>query len=605
MPVIRSGRILLIPVTVFLLFFSVNLLIGQVKREMRAVWIATVTNIDWPISRFDAVAKQKTDLTNLLDNLQSAGINCVIFQIRPECDALYVSSIEPWSYWLTGQQGKIPDPFYDPLEFAITEAHARGMELHAWFNPYRAERSVGSYALSPNHVVYQHPDWILYFSKINQNLLDPGLQSVRDFVTEVIVDVVSRYNVDGVHFDDYFYPYPNSSVEFPGITTEDAATFANYPRGFTDIGDWRRDNVNLLVAQVNGGIKSIKPYVKFGISPFGIWKNGVPAGIIGLDAYSEIYADALSWISSNIIDYLTPQLYWPFGGNQDYGKLLPWWAGQMNERHLYPGQAAYRLSIWQPDEIPRQIRLNRNTAHVFGSVYFSAKRVLSNINGFTDSLKTDYYRLPALRPTMTWLDSIPPNEPGELSASNMAEGIQLSWLNPDPAADGDTAMAYVIYRFDAGDSANFDDPENIMSIIPGNEQVYLDDHGTESQIYAYYVTSLDRLHNESQPSNRVEYIYTSIEQPKHRLPISDMLAQNYPNPFNPETRINFIITRAGMVKLYVYDALGRIIAKLVDKDLDRGSYSVYFIADDLPTGIYYYRLVTETFSSTKKMMLIK
>ena len=542
MPNIRYGKIMMAMALSISLFISDNYLLAQPKRELRATWIATVSNIDWPLSRFDSVTKQKNDLTNLLDNLKSAGINCVFFQIRPECDAFYASSIEPWSYWLTGQQGKIPSPYYDPLEFAVSEAHARGLEIHAWFNPYRAEVSVGSHPMSPNHAVNQHPEWILYFSAINQNLLDPGLQEVRDYVTGIILDVVTRYNVDGVHFDDYFYPYPNSSVGFPGITTEDAITFASYPRGFTNIGNWRRDNVNLLIAQVYEGIKAAKSYVKFGISPFGIWKNSVPEGIVGLDAYNEIYADALSWINAKSIDYLTPQLYWPFDGGQDYGKLLPWWAEQMNDRHLYPGQGAYRLSIWPPNEIPRQIRLNRDTKNVYGSVFFSAKRVLSNVNGFTDSLKLDLYRYPALQPTMTWLDSIPPNHPTELSAGNQANGIRLSWLKPDPASDGDTAMASVLYRFPANESTDFDNPQYILKILPANKQEYLDDNGKEEQTYAYYVTALDRLNNESHPSNRLEYIFTLVGEAEDLLPLADQLKQNYPNPFNPVTTIEFSIT---------------------------------------------------------------
>ena len=225
------------------------------KREFRAVWVATVVNIDWPLSYNHSPAQQKQDLIDLLDNMKVSGINAIIFQVRPESDALYASSYEPWSFWLTGEQGKAPNPYYDPLEFAIEEAHKRNMELHAWFNPYRAERSVGLFNLDDNHVVNQNPDWILTFGSLK--LLDPGLPMVREYVTDVIMDVVHHYDIDGVHFDDYFYPYS-------GTINEDAATFVNYSRGITDIGDWRRDNVNLLVTQVFDSIKAIKPYVKFG-----------------------------------------------------------------------------------------------------------------------------------------------------------------------------------------------------------------------------------------------------------------------------------------------------------------------------------------------------
>ena len=281
------------------------------KREFRGAWLATVANLDWPV-RGDTPQNQKNQLISLFDGMSAAGINAVIFQVRPECDALYASPYEPWSYALTGSQGSAPSPFYDPLQFAVDEAHRRGMELHAWFNPYRAERSVDSYALAGNHVVVQHADWILTFAASGTTaplkILNPGIPEVREFVARVVADIVRRYDVDGIHADDYFYPYPPQA-----ITNQDDATFAAYPRGFTNRGDWRRDNVNLLMKLVRDSIAAIKPWVKFGMSPFGIWKNGVPPGITGLDAYSVIYGDAIAWLHDRSVDYLTPQLYWRIG----------------------------------------------------------------------------------------------------------------------------------------------------------------------------------------------------------------------------------------------------------------------------------------------------
>ncbi|MDE3058211.1 MAG: family 10 glycosylhydrolase, partial [Bacteroidota bacterium] len=263
------------------------------KREFRGVWIATVANIDWPLHKGEPPAVQQRELISILDNLKSSGINAVIFQVRPECDALYRSSIEPWSYWLTGEQGKPPEPVWDPLHFAIEQAHKRGMELHAWFNPYRAVRLAsgkGSYPLAPNHVAVRHPDWILTFGALK--LLNPGLPAVRTYVTNVILDVVRRYDVDGIHFDDYFYPYSP-------ITNEDSLTFLRYSRGFTNLADWRRDNVNLLIKMIHDSISVIKPWVKFGISPFGIWRNKIAdggAGTNGFEAYDKLYCDALEWL---------------------------------------------------------------------------------------------------------------------------------------------------------------------------------------------------------------------------------------------------------------------------------------------------------------------
>lgn len=485
------------------------------KREFRGAWIATVVNLDWPSPQNINPVAQRTELVILLDELKEAGINAVIFQVRSECDALYESTIEPWSYWLTGKQGEAPKPFYDPLEFAIAEAHKRGMELHAWFNPYRAIRRTGTYVIDSNHVSVKHPDWILSFPAYpsgKQKILDPGLSEVRNYVTSVIMDVVYRYDVDGVHFDDYFYPYPDSRINFSGINNEDYQTFANYSRGFKNRGDWRRDNVNLLVKMVYDSIQAVKPYVKFGISPFGIWKWGVPTGIKGLDAYNDIYCDALAWLDQKNVDYLTPQLYWPFGGGQDYGKLLPWWASKVNGRHLYPGQAPYRINNvtkpWTSTEMPNQIRLNRRTSNVFGSVFFRATfGVLDNQKGFTDSLKTYFYRYPALVPVMAWKDSIPPNMPQNLRYERLSSTgpAGLHWDTPAIAADGDSANRYVIYRFDRADIKpdDINDPGKIL-LIQGGRTCIPETPPDTNDSYYYVVTALDRNSNESTMSRMLQ-----------------------------------------------------------------------------------------------------
>jgi uncharacterized lipoprotein YddW (UPF0748 family) len=491
-------------ILLFALLFSIQVYSQSAppKREFRAAWIATVVNLDWPSTNALSTAQQQQELKSLLDELKRDGINSVIFQIRSECDAMYSSSFDPWSFWLTGSQGTAPYPFYDPLEFAIEEAHKRGMELHAWFNPYRAERSVGNYSKAPNHVTVQHPDWVLNLISGSTNLkfLDPGLQAVRDYVTSVVYDVVSRYDVDGVHFDDYFYPYE-------GIGTLDLQTFANYPRGFTNIANWRRDNVNLLIAQVNDTIQSVKPYVKFGISPFGIWKNGVPPGITGLSAYDDIFCDAIAWLHNHSIDYLTPQLYWPFGGGQDYAKLQPWWADSVyaNGRHLYPGHAYYKISAttptaWtNPSEMPNQIRFDRNNPKVDGSVFFRAKNFPENPRGVTDTLRNDLYRYISILPTMPWKDVVAPNPPQNFRFERLANGQGgLHWDLPQTASDGDSAYRYVVYRFDHQDIQilELEYPENILNVEGGRESIP-GQPPLQSGPYYFVVTSLDRNYNES------------------------------------------------------------------------------------------------------------
>lgn len=364
----RYFLLLLVFVQSALVSVSCAQLASLPKREMRAAWIATVTDIDWPSQPGLPPFQQQVELTSILDQLKSMGINAVFFQIRSECDAMYASNIEPWSYWLTGKQGMAPSPFYDPLQFAVQEAHKRGMELHAWFNPYRALRdTTQSYdSPAPNHVTVEHPDWILLSGPTKY--LNPGLPQVRDYITSVFMDVARRYGVDGIHMDDYFYPYPPTQ-----ITYQDTATFRIYKRGFTDINSWRRDNINLLVKEIHDSLKTFNPQIKWGISPFGIWKDGVPTGTTGLDQYSTIYSDPMAWLDSKTVDYIVPQLYWPNGGGQDYAKLMPWWADSTasNGRQLYIGQGAYRIPNWTAGEMERQITQNRTNGKVAGSIFFS------------------------------------------------------------------------------------------------------------------------------------------------------------------------------------------------------------------------------------------
>jgi uncharacterized lipoprotein YddW (UPF0748 family) len=474
------------------------------KREFRAAWVASVTNLDWPSSQTATPAAQQAELVTMFDGLKAAGFNAIIFQVRPECDALYISDIEPWSKYLTGSQGTAPSPLWDPLAFAITEAHKRGMELHAWFNPYRAEKSVGAYTLAASHVVKQHPDWILSFAASSGTaalkILNPGLPAVRNYVSHIVTDIVRRYDVDGIHADDYFYPYPPQQVSH-----EDDSTYTVYNRGIGNRDDWRRDNVNLLMKQIMDSINATKPYVRFGMSPFGIWKSGVPPGITGLDAYSVLYGDAIAWLHDGSIDYVTPQLYWKIGGSQDYGTLMPWWADSTaaHNRHYYPGHI---FGSYTNAELPNQLKLARANAKVQGEVYFRAALLNSNSLGFADSLKNTYYKYPALSPVMAWKDVVSPNPPRAIRFARVAgtSTYALVWDLPIIASDGDSATQYVIYRFDHTPSlpGELADPRNIISTVRNRQ--FAPPTGSAGVTYSYAVTALDRNFNESEPSNVVQ-----------------------------------------------------------------------------------------------------
>jgi uncharacterized lipoprotein YddW (UPF0748 family) len=482
---------------VFVMVLSMNVGAQQLplKREARAAWIATVTNIDWPTPN-TTVDQQKSQLISIFNSLQAAGVNIAVFQIRSECDAMYNSPYEPWSQWLTGHQGIAPNPMWDPLEFAVAEAHKRGMELHAWFNPYRAERSVGNYATASTHVTNVHPEWVLQIGSIK--FLNPGLQQVRDYVTKIISDVVRRYDIDAAHMDDYFY--------VQGITTQDAATFAaNNPSNLT-LADWRRDNVNRLVKAVYDSIQIIKPWVKWGISPSGIWKSGVPAGITGMSHYDELYCDPVTWMNGKYIDYLAPQLYWKIGGSQDFTKLLPWWNSVANGRQMFPGLAVYRIlsgtsAYPSASEIMNQIRFQHANSTVKGVFLYTTNNITGNQGGITDSLKNDLYKYHALVPPMDWKDQIAPNAPRNIRFGRMQNSpvATITWDVPAKASDNDTASLYVVYQPGAPSAVQsvIDDARNITSVT--NQRAFnpLDSKNPSKN---YFVTALDRNHNESAPS---------------------------------------------------------------------------------------------------------
>ncbi|MGH7665109.1 MAG: glycoside hydrolase family 10 protein [Gemmatimonadaceae bacterium] len=397
---------------------SVAAPIPAVEREFRGVWVASVSNIDWPSLRGLPSRQQQEELRTILDRAAEIGLNAVILQVRPATDALYASSIEPWSEYLTGEMGRAPEPFYDPLAFAIEEAHARGLELHAWFNPFRARHPSARSAVAPDHVSRTHPEFVRRYGA--HLWLDPGDPAARAYSTRVILDVVRRYDVDAVHLDDYFYPYRERDSTGALIDFPDDPTFERYRRSGGTLGrhDWRRSNVDAFVEQLYAAVKAEKPYVKVGISPFGIWRPGNPAQVKGFDAYEQIYADSRKWLRNGWVDYFAPQLYWPISQPaQSYTALLAWWTEQnLAGRHLWPGNFTSRIESgdarsWPAGEVLEQIRSTRAEAGATGNIHFSMKALIHDRGGIADSLQQTLYSNPALVPATPWIDSVAPARP--------------------------------------------------------------------------------------------------------------------------------------------------------------------------------------------------
>ena len=396
-------------------------------REFRGAWLVTVANKDWPSRPGLPVAEQKAELTDLLDRAAQLKLNAIIFQVRPSCDALYASSIEPWSEYLTGTMGEAPQPFYDPLAFAIEEAHRRGLELHAWFNPFRALHPDAKSPVAPNHISRTHPELVRPYGK--QLWLDPGEPAVRTYVLGVIMDVVRRYDVDGVQLDDYFYPYPEKDAAGRELGFPDDASWQKYGLASRlSREDWRRANINAFIQGIYQNIKAVKPWVKFGISPFGIWRPMNPPQIRGMDAYTKIYADSRKWFASGWLDYFSPQLYWSMDvPQQSFPVLLNWWAGQNAwGRHLWPGLYAANVGEkWGPDEIARQIAATRRQPGAGGEIFFRLRSLTDNA-GLADVVRAAYSQ-PALVPASPWLAGAPPATPRLVVGEDSRWALRLRW----------------------------------------------------------------------------------------------------------------------------------------------------------------------------------
>ena len=472
------------------------------KREFRAVWVATVANIDWPSKSGLSTDAQQREIIRILDNHKELNINAIILQVRPSADAIYSSALEPWTIYLCGEQGKAPEPFYDPLEFWVTEAHKRGMELHAWFNPYRIKQNVAD-SLSVNHIIYAHPEWAWEYG--GKTYFDPGNPEVWDFLESVVIDVVSRYDIDAVHFDDYFYPYPVNGVELPDGEMFKLNGGAFYPE---QIDEWRRHNVDTIIQQLSIAIKNEKPWVKFGISPFGVWRNrdADPLGSetkAGISNFDNLYADVVKWQREGWIDYLMPQLYWRKGHPAaDFSTLAYWWQDFSYGRALYYGLAPYRISRkseykqWKRKKyFLQQIDLIRSL-DIQGFGYFSSRHFFrSDLKSLRRKLMNSYCKNPCIVPTMPWIDHIPPFPPSNLRIS----GDSLKWKSPDFLNEMDKARFFVVYKYPESEERYLKSAENILTITSGNF-ILLDERKSAG---VYRISALDRLNNESQLSDYI------------------------------------------------------------------------------------------------------
>jgi uncharacterized lipoprotein YddW (UPF0748 family) len=609
------------PVGLFLYSFALLLLSQCVtmaqppKREFRGAWIATVGNIDWPSRAGLSAAQQQAEFINLLTLHQQAGLNAVVVQVRANADALYASSLEPWAEVLTGRQGQ--GPGYDPLAFMIAECRRRGLEFHAWFNPYRAVSNASTAQLAQNHVAIQHPEWLLAQGTLR--ILNPGLPAVRSYVMRVIMDVLRRYDVDGIHFDDYFYPYPPAAGTSP---FNDDAAFAAHGQGFNSRADWRRDNVNRFVRQLADSIRTVKPWVKFGISPSGIWQNrstAQPFGSAtnGLQSYADIYADSRLWVQQGWVDYIAPQLYWNIGlAAANYEVLVPWWSGVVqgspavggSNRHLYIGQAAYRVgatgenATWQqPGHMPAQLRLNRNTVGVQGSIFYNTNTLNRNPLGLRDSLRTAaFYARPALRPAMPWKPSPTLPMPTQLQAQREGSRVVLRWQRPvTGSGELERTRQYAVYRFGEGQVLSTEDPTALLAITPTDTTVFEDGNVPEGRTVRYVVTALNRLHAESAAS-----AVATVGPLLNTEPVVDGLALRIsPNPVHDRALIEYDLPASGRVTLLIRDAAGRTVAQLPERQQEIGTYNLLFRPTILADGVYIVVLQANGQQVTKRMLV--
>lgn len=465
----------------------------ELKREFRGAWIQTAFQGEY---KDMSVPQMKRDFVRKLDYLQDCGINAIVFQVRPEADAFYRSQLEPWSRFYTGSQGKAPAGNFDLMAFLIEECHKRNMEFHAWLNPYRAS-TAGNTRFANSHIYNKHPEWFVTYNK--QILFDPGLPESRQFICKVVKDIVNRYDVDAIHMDDYFYPYPAAGLSFP-----DDRSFETYgiAQGYkpSQRADWRRNNVNTLVKELKRTILLTKPWVRFGISPFGIYRNkkstpdGSGSNTNGLQNYDDLYADITYWVKQGWIDYNCPQIYWEIGHSAaDYITLIKWWNMNAGDRHLYIGQDVARTM--KADDLKRKMLYERSLSQVDGNCFWPANEILWNNRGVADSLKRNYHKYPALIPAYTFMHNRAPEEVKKVKTEWTKDGYMLHWQAEQSPLNPELARYFVIYRFEPKEDINLSDPSKIVDITRNSFYKLPYDNGKKK--YIYVVTAVDRFHNES------------------------------------------------------------------------------------------------------------
>jgi len=557
------------------------------KRDLRGVFLASVYNLNWPTNRLATPAVQQAELITILDNLKTNGYNTVFLQVRSECDALYNSGIEPWGYYLTGTQGLAPNPVWDPLSFAITEAHKRGLDLHAWLNPYRA-KTTSTYTISANHITVTQPTWGFTSSADTQKILNPGLPAVKNYIISIVQDIATRYDVDGIHFDDYFYP--NGGM----TTNQDAQTYIdNNPNNIATIADWRRDNVNQMIAGTNDAIQTINTNLNknivFGVSPAGIWKTGTPTGTSGNSAYSALYCDAIAWLNAGKVDYLAPQLYWKITGAQDYIALSKWWNDQVKTsgKQLYISQAYYKMvdaNNWAATEIQNQIIQNRAASMdaTFGQIAYNYTNIKSNSKTINDVLNGAEFKYKSFAPPIASKDGVCPNIPANIRFVNTT----LSWDTPAAASDGDLPIKYVVYAFNSPAEAitNKDDGSKIIDIVVGNELV-LAQNLIDTKYFV--VTSLDKNNNEA------GNFTSTLGNPNFDL-IANKSFLVYPNPFNNQFEIEVPNAFSNYVKISIFDPNGK---QIWEQDYVIANSKITVAPMNITSGIYFVKISFENGTS--------
>ncbi|MBP4139349.1 family 10 glycosylhydrolase [Flavobacterium geliluteum] len=563
------------------------------KRDLRGVFLPTVFNLTWPTTKGNTLATQQAqqnELITILDHLKTNNYNTVFLQVRPASDALYVSAIEPWSNYLTGTEGTAPNPVWDPLTFAINESHKRGLDLHAWINPYRAKN--GTYANASNHPIIKNPSWVFTAANnANLKILNPGIPQVRDYIVSIVQDIATRYDVDGIHFDDYFYP--SGAMTAAPNNQDNQAYIDNNPAALS-LGDWRRENGNKMITMVYDAIQAINTNLNknivFGVSPTGIWKSGTPTGISGNSTYNDLFYDPIAWLNAGKVDYLAPQLYWKITGAQDYVSLSQWWNDQVKAKNkqLYVSQAYYKMddsNNWLSAELQNQTIQNRAASMnaTFGQIAYSYTSIKNNSKSINTNLLAAEYKYKSFAPPITSKDAICPNPPTNIKIT----GTTLSWDTPAAAADGDLPSKYVIYAFSNTAEAvtNKDDGSRIIEITAGNQYTL-----TQNQVDTKFivVTSLDKNNNEAGTYS------PNLGNDDFELRTNQLFSV-YPNPFSDVFTIELNNASFNKARITIFDPSG---IQVWQQDFEsRLDSKILVQPTNVESGIYFVRINFENGSS--------